>query len=107
MHGLKEWWWRVWGGESTGFVNIIAFDKEARTVIVQPGTAVMPIMSTLVAAAARDYAKRIDTFLINREQSVLSKLIAIGGVTEGDKPRVAGQQAEPRGRKRQDVNFAQ
>ncbi len=37
-----------------------------------------------VAAAARDYAKRIDTFLINREQSVLSKLIAIGGVTEGE-----------------------
>ena len=37
-----------------------------------------------VATAARDYAKRIDTFLINREQSVLSKLIAIGGVTEGE-----------------------
>lgn len=32
--------------------------------------------------AARDYAKRIDAFLIQREKSVLSKLIAIGGVTQ-------------------------
>ncbi len=29
-----------------------------------------------------DYARRIDQFLIGREQSVLSKLIAIGGATE-------------------------
>jgi 5-methylthioadenosine/S-adenosylhomocysteine deaminase len=33
-------------------------------------------------AAARDVARRIDTFLIHREQSVLQKLIAIGGVAE-------------------------
>jgi 5-methylthioadenosine/S-adenosylhomocysteine deaminase len=32
--------------------------------------------------AAQDYAHRIDTFLIHREQSVLSKLIAIGGTSE-------------------------
>jgi 5-methylthioadenosine/S-adenosylhomocysteine deaminase len=31
---------------------------------------------------AQEYAKRIDLFLIQREQSVLSKLIAIGGATE-------------------------
>jgi 5-methylthioadenosine/S-adenosylhomocysteine deaminase len=31
---------------------------------------------------AKDYAMRIDMFLIEREQSVLSKLIAIGGATE-------------------------
>jgi 5-methylthioadenosine/S-adenosylhomocysteine deaminase len=30
------------------------------------------------------YAKKIDAFLIEREQSVLSKLIAIGGATEGE-----------------------
>ncbi|MBI3760745.1 MAG: amidohydrolase family protein [Chloroflexi bacterium] len=30
--------------------------------------------------AARDYARRIDAFLIEREQSALNKLIAIGGV---------------------------
>jgi len=33
-------------------------------------------------AAARDVARRIDTFLIAREQSVLQKLIAIGGAAE-------------------------
>jgi 5-methylthioadenosine/S-adenosylhomocysteine deaminase len=33
-------------------------------------------------AAARDVARRIDAFLITREQSVLQKLIAIGGATE-------------------------
>jgi 5-methylthioadenosine/S-adenosylhomocysteine deaminase len=32
--------------------------------------------------AGQDYAHRIDTFLIGREQSVLSKLIAIGGATQ-------------------------
>jgi 5-methylthioadenosine/S-adenosylhomocysteine deaminase len=33
-------------------------------------------------AAARDVARRIDAFLIQREQSVLQKLIAIGGAAE-------------------------
>ncbi len=33
---------------------------------------------------AQEYAKKIDLFLIAREQSVLSKLIAIGGATEGE-----------------------
>ena len=33
-------------------------------------------------AAARDYARRIDAFLIEREGSVLSKLVAIGGTVE-------------------------
>ncbi len=33
---------------------------------------------------AQEYARQIDAFLIDREQSVLSKLIAIGGATEGE-----------------------
>jgi 5-methylthioadenosine/S-adenosylhomocysteine deaminase len=33
-------------------------------------------------SAAADIARRVDTFLIQREQSVLQKLIAIGGATE-------------------------
>ena len=33
-------------------------------------------------AAARDVARRIDAFLVHREQSVLQKLIAIGGAAE-------------------------
>jgi 5-methylthioadenosine/S-adenosylhomocysteine deaminase len=32
--------------------------------------------------AARDYARRIDAFLIKREQSVLNKLVAIGGLEQ-------------------------
>lgn len=33
---------------------------------------------------AKDYARKIDTFLIAREQSVLSKLVAIGGASEAE-----------------------
>ncbi len=33
---------------------------------------------------AAEYARRVDAFLIEREQSVLSKLIAIGGTREGE-----------------------
>jgi 5-methylthioadenosine/S-adenosylhomocysteine deaminase len=33
---------------------------------------------------ADDYARRTDTFLIQREQSLLSKLVAIGGAMEGE-----------------------
>lgn len=35
-------------------------------------------------AHGQEYARRIDTFLTAREQSVLSKLIAIGGAVEGE-----------------------
>jgi len=35
-----------------------------------------------LARAARDVARRIDAFLIRREQSVLQKLVAIGGAAE-------------------------
>ncbi len=35
-------------------------------------------------AQAQEYAGRIDRFLIEREQSVLSKLVAIGGAREGE-----------------------
>ncbi len=37
---------------------------------------------TELARAAQDYARRIDAFLIEREQSVLSKLVAIGGLEQ-------------------------
>jgi 5-methylthioadenosine/S-adenosylhomocysteine deaminase len=35
-----------------------------------------------LAVSAQEYAQKIDLFLIQREQSVISKLIAIGGATE-------------------------
>ena len=37
-----------------------------------------------LAAAAQEYARRIDAFLIEREQSVFSKLVALGGSAEGE-----------------------
>jgi 5-methylthioadenosine/S-adenosylhomocysteine deaminase len=37
-----------------------------------------------VRAAARDFSRRIDIFLIQREQSVLKKLVAIGGASEAE-----------------------
>jgi len=40
------------------------------------------IDETSLLAEAQDYAREIDTFLIAREQSVLSKLVAIGGALE-------------------------
>jgi 5-methylthioadenosine/S-adenosylhomocysteine deaminase len=37
-----------------------------------------------LSLAAQEYAQRIDVYLIKREESVLSKLIAIGGATEAE-----------------------
>ena len=37
-----------------------------------------------INTAAADYAQKIDNFLIQREQSILSKLVAIGGATEAE-----------------------
>ena len=42
------------------------------------------IDETNLLAQAAEYASKIDYFLIQREQSVLSKLIAIGGATEAE-----------------------
>jgi 5-methylthioadenosine/S-adenosylhomocysteine deaminase len=39
---------------------------------------------TELLVQAKEYARRIDIFLIEREQSVLSKLIAIGGAAEAE-----------------------
>ena len=49
--------------------------------------------------SAQEYARRIDYFLIEREQSVLSKLIAIGGASEAEsfevQAKVRLQEIEP------------
>jgi 5-methylthioadenosine/S-adenosylhomocysteine deaminase len=42
----------------------------------------LTVDESALRSAARDVARRIDAFLIHREQSVLQKLIAIGGVAE-------------------------
>jgi 5-methylthioadenosine/S-adenosylhomocysteine deaminase len=48
-----------------------------------------------IRAAARDVARRIDAFLIQREQSVLQKLIAIGGAAEQESFEVQVKAALP------------
>jgi 5-methylthioadenosine/S-adenosylhomocysteine deaminase len=50
---------------------------------------------TELVAAGREYARKIDHFLINREQSVLSKLIAIGGATEEESFEVQAKVSIP------------
>jgi 5-methylthioadenosine/S-adenosylhomocysteine deaminase len=42
-------------------------------------------------SGAQEYARQIDAFLINREQSVLSKLIAIGGAMEQESFEIQGK----------------
>jgi len=44
--------------------------------------ALLTIDESNLVTAANEWAKRIDTFLIKRERSLLSKLVAIGGVTQ-------------------------
>jgi 5-methylthioadenosine/S-adenosylhomocysteine deaminase len=45
---------------------------------------VLTIDESAILDQAAEYAKRIDSFLIEREQSVIAKLIAIGGATEAE-----------------------
>ncbi len=42
----------------------------------------LTLNETELVAAANEYARKIDIFLINREQSVFSKLVALGGSAE-------------------------
>ena len=69
----------VYAGKSTDVTDVMVNgrwlmqDKELLTIQV-------PALQEAVA----EYAKRVDSFLIQREQSVLAKLIAIGGATEGE-----------------------
>jgi 5-methylthioadenosine/S-adenosylhomocysteine deaminase len=61
--------------------------------------------------AADDYARKIDTFLAAREQSVLSKLIALGGSSEEEsfevqvKVKVADQASALKGLQNPDINI--
>jgi 5-methylthioadenosine/S-adenosylhomocysteine deaminase len=49
---------------------------------VMRGHTIANLDEASLLAEAQEYAKKIDTFLIKREQSVLSKLVAIGGAME-------------------------
>ncbi len=63
----------------------------------------LTLHETDLVLAAGDYARRIDTFLMRREGSVLQKLVAIGGAIEAEsfevqvKLKLAGDEAVLRG----------
>ncbi|MEJ5223094.1 MAG: amidohydrolase family protein, partial [Anaerolineales bacterium] len=67
----------VYAAKSTDVTDVMVNGKwlmRARSLLTLDENALLD--------AAADYAKKIDTFLMAREQSVLSKLIALGGSSE-------------------------
>jgi 5-methylthioadenosine/S-adenosylhomocysteine deaminase len=69
----------VYAGKSTGVTDVMVNGKwlmRARCLTTLDETGLLQ--------QAQEYARRIDAFLIEREQSLLSKLIAIGGAAEGE-----------------------
>src|SRR5439155_23394525 len=68
---------RVYAAKSTDVVDVMCdgrgLMRDRRLLTIDEGA---------LRAAAGDMARRIDAFLIQREQSVLQKLIAIGGAAE-------------------------
>ncbi len=84
----------VYAGKSTDVVDVMCngrwLMRERRLLTLDEDE---------LRAAAADVARRVDRFLIHREQSVLQKLIAIGGATEEEsfevqvKARVASPDA--------------
>jgi 5-methylthioadenosine/S-adenosylhomocysteine deaminase len=67
----------VFAGKATDVTDVMVNGKwlmQARTLLT--------LDEEEILLAAREYARRIDAFLIEREQSVFSKLIALGGSVE-------------------------
>ncbi|HKJ26514.1 MAG TPA: amidohydrolase family protein [Anaerolineales bacterium] len=69
----------VYAGKSTDVTDVMVNGRW-----VMQNKELLTIQLPALEQAVEDYAKRVDTFLIKREQSVLAKLIAIGGATEGE-----------------------
>jgi len=67
----------VYAGKSTDVSDVMINGKW-----VMRARQLLTLQETELMTAAQDYATKIDYFLIHREQSVLSKLIAIGGAME-------------------------
>lgn len=67
----------VYASKSTDVVDVMCHGKW-----LMRDRKLLTLDEEALHAAARDLARRIDTFLIQREQSVLQKLIAIGGAAE-------------------------
>lgn len=67
----------VYAGKSTDVTDVMINGQW-----VMRGRTLLTLKEEDLVRDAQEYARRIDTFLIQREQSVLSKLIAIGGAME-------------------------
>lgn len=67
----------VYAAKSTDVTDVLADGRW-----LMRGRKLLSLDEAALAAAAQDYARRIDVFLIQREQSILSKLVAIGGLEQ-------------------------
>jgi len=67
----------VYAGKSTDVVDVMCNGRW-----LMRDRRLLTLDEDALRAAARDVARRIDAFLIPREQSILQKLIAIGGAAE-------------------------
>jgi 5-methylthioadenosine/S-adenosylhomocysteine deaminase len=67
----------VYAGKSTDVTDVMVNGRW-----LMRGRELLTLKEADLLSAAAEYAKRIDTFLLAREQSVLSKLIALGGSME-------------------------
>ncbi len=69
----------VYAGKSTDVSDVMVNGKW-----LMQNHELLTIKENELLVKAQDYAQKMDQFLINREQSVLSKLIAIGGASESE-----------------------
>ena len=69
----------VYAGKSTDVTDVMVNGKW-----VMQDRQLQTIQEAELLEQAQEYAHGVDSFLIEREQSVLAKLIAIGGATEGE-----------------------
>ena len=67
----------VYAGKASDVVDVMCNGRW-----LMRGRRLLTVAEDELRSAAADIARRIDRFLIQREQSVLQKLIAIGGATE-------------------------
>jgi 5-methylthioadenosine/S-adenosylhomocysteine deaminase len=67
----------VYAGKSTDVVDVMCNGRW-----LMRGRELLTVDEPALLEAAAGYARRIDAFLLTREQSLLSKLLAIGGATE-------------------------
>ncbi len=67
----------IYAGKATDVTDVMVNGKW-----LMQGCELLTLKENDLLLQSQEYAKRIDTFLIQREESILSKLIAIGGAAE-------------------------